>query len=84
MLKCFARMNLDTWPVYFVKHFRGSICDVYEQTVEVLTCSLPSLSCPDRVSQPAPQSGIDPKEYLIAFMFSQNRRKKVRVSFFFQ
>lgn len=72
----FARMNFDARRVDCVKHFRGAICE-YEQTVgEGLTCSLPFLSCHDQVSQLAPQSGIDPKEYLIAFMVSQNRRKK--------
>lgn len=82
--QCFARMNLDARRVDFVKHFRGAIWE-YEQTVgEGLTCSLPFLSCHDQVSQSAPQSGIDPKEYLIALMVSQNRREKKSVSFFFQ
>lgn len=55
--------------------FKEAICE-YEQTVgEVLTCSPPFLSYHDQVSQSAPQSGIDPKEYSIAWMDSQNRKK---------
>lgn len=77
---CFMRMNIDTRGV---NPFKEAIC-VYEQTVgEVLTCSPPFLSYHDQVSQSAPQSGTDPKEYSIAWMVSQNR-KKVKLRMFSQ
>lgn len=77
---CFTGMNIETWGVYFENSFKGPICE-YEQTVgEVLTCSPPFQSYHDQVSQSAPQSGIDPKEYSIAWMVSQ---KKTKVSHFF-
>lgn len=51
-----------------------------KQQVHTLTCSLPFLSCHDRVSESAPQSGTDPEEYLIAVMVSNNKKEKVRDS----
>lgn len=63
-----------------MKHLRGPICEHEQTTGDAPTCSLPFLSCHDRVSESAPQSGIDPEEYLIAVMVSQKKKEKVRDS----